>query len=95
MTLPAVGVVTEQVGYWQTDLTDAPRMSIDMKVTICEDLCIGQEMTLTTMLGWPCQAIAAATNIGYCFKHHALLSQGMHEQGCIGISVMALVTLKK
>ena len=92
-TLPAVGVVTKRVRCWQTDLADAPRTSIDVKATICEDLCIGQAMT--TMLGWPCQAIAAATNVGYCFEHHALLSQGMHDQGCVGVGVMTLATSKK
>ena len=47
VTLPALGVVTKWVR-WQTDLADAPKTSIDVKVTICEDLCTGQ--TTTTML---------------------------------------------
>ena len=93
LTLPAVGLMTEWVGCSQTDLADTPKTSIDVKATICEDLCVGQAMM--AMLGWPCQAIAAATNVGYCFEHHALLSQGMDDQGYVGVGVMTLVTSKK
>ena len=69
--LPAVGVVTEQARCWQKDLADAPRTSIDINTTICEDLCAGET---TTTLGWPGQAIAAVINVGYCYGRHALLS---------------------
>ena len=55
---------------WQTDLADAPRMSIDVKVTICEDLCTGQ-MMMTMLVGHARpssvpQTSGTATNIVHC-----------------------------
>ena len=69
-TVPTLRVVTKWVRCWQTDLADAPRTSIDVKATICEDLCTGQ--TTTTMLVGHTkpspvpQTSGTATNVMHC-----------------------------
>ena len=62
--------MTKWVRCWQTDLADAPRTSIDVKATICEDLCTGQ-MTMTMLVGHARpssvpQTSGTATNIVHC-----------------------------